>query len=94
MDHKIYELLEAMEDELEEAEEYTEKAIECARYHSPHKSTYISLAEDELKHYEKLEAMLKSHEIPEDMKWYVDKKHSHMSKKHANIKYMISNANM
>jgi DNA-binding protein H-NS len=93
MNDKIYEILEEMEDELKEAEEYAEKAIECARYHSSHKSTYISLSEDEMKHYEKLEAMLKAYEIPEDMKWYVDKKHGHMLKKHSEIKYMLNKAN-
>ena len=94
MNDKIYEILEEMEDELEGAEEYVEKAIECARYHSPHKSIYMSLAEDEIHHYEKLESMLKSFEIGDEMKWYVDKKHSEMMKKHAHIKYMISNASM
>ena len=93
MNGKIYELLENMDEELEDAEKYVEKAIECGRAHSPHKSVYISLAEDELKHYERLESILKSHEIPEDMKWYLEKKHAHLIKEHANIKYMIAKAN-
>lgn len=93
MNDKIYNILEEMEDELEEAEEYAVKAVECARMHSPNKSVYLSLAEDELKHYEKLEGVLKSHEIPEDMKWYVDKKHGHMLKKHSEVKYMLNKAN-
>jgi hypothetical protein len=93
MNGKIYELLENMEEELEDAEKYVDKAIECGRMHSPNKSVYLSLAEEELKHYEKLEGVLKSHEIPEDMKWYLDKKHAHLLKEHANIKYMIAKAN-
>ena len=93
MNEMIYELLEHMWEELEGAEEYALKAMDCARAHSPNKSVYIGMAEDELKHYERLEGILKSHEISEDMKWYVDKKHKEMLKKHSEVKYIINKAN-
>lgn len=92
MNDKIYNILEEMEEELEDAEKYAVKAVECARMHSPNKSVYLSLAEDELKHYERLEGVLKSHEIPEDMRWYVDKKHMHLTKEHGEVKYMVNKA--
>ena len=87
---KIYELLEEMEEELEDAEEYVGHAMSCPQ----HKSMYLNIAEDELKHFEKLSDMLKTHtNISEDMKHYIDKKRMHMLKKHAYIKYSISKAN-
>jgi rubrerythrin len=87
---KIYDLIEAMEDELEDAEEYVGHAMECPT----HKSTYLNIAEDELKHFEKLSEMLKSHtNLSEDMKHYIDKKRIHMMRKHAYIKFSITKAN-
>jgi hypothetical protein len=83
-----------MEDELDDAEEYAGKAMACGRGHTTHKSMYISMAEDELKHFEKLADMLKSEtEMSEDMKAYIDKKHISMLKKHAFVKHLISKAN-
>ena len=90
MIEKIYDLLEEMEEELEDAEEYVEHAMSCPQ----HKSTLLNIAEDELKHFEKLSDMLKAHSnVSEDMKHYIDKKRMHMLKKHAYIKYSISKAN-
>ena len=87
---KIYDLLEEMEEELEDAEEYVGQAMACPT----HKSTFLNLAEDELKHFEKLSDMLKSYTgLSEDMKHYIDKKRLHMLRKHAYIKYSISKAN-
>lgn len=90
---KIYDLLENMEEELEDAEKYAVHAVECARHHSPHKNTYISLAEDELKHFEKLSEMLKAHtDIGEELKHYVSRKHTEMLKEHGNIRFLLAEA--
>ena len=90
---KIYDLLENMEEELEDAEKYAVHAVECARHHSPYKTSYIALAEDELKHFERLSAMLKEHtDIGEEMKHYVHRKHTEMLKEHGNIKFLLSEA--
>ena len=90
---KVYELLDHMEEELDDAEEYAGKAMACGRGHTPHKAMYITMAEDELKHFEKLADMLKSEtEMSEDMKSYVDRKHVSMLKKHSFIKHLITKA--
>ena len=92
---KVYEILEHMEEELDDAEEYAGKAMACPKgSHSSHKSMYISMAEDELKHFDKLAEMLKDESImSEDMRAYVDKKHVAMLKKHSFIKHLIAKAN-
>lgn len=91
---KVYEILEHMEEELDDAEEYAGKAMACPKgTHSSHKSMYISMAEDELKHFDKLADMLRDEPImSEDMKAFVEKKHVSMLKKHAFIKHLISKA--
>lgn len=90
---KIYDLLEHMEEELEDAEEYASKAIECAKHSSSNKTMYISMADDELGHFEKLLEMLKSQtDIGEEMKYFIDKKHVSMLKKHSFIKHLIQKA--
>ena len=93
MIERVYEILEHMEEELDDAEEYAGKAMSCGKGHSAHKAMYISMAEDELKHFEKLADMLKSEpSMSEDMMMYVDKKHVSMLKKHSFIKHLISKA--
>jgi hypothetical protein len=53
----------------------------------------MSIAEDELKHFEKLGEILKSYKgFGEDMQAFIEKKHSHMLKKHAKVKYILANA--
>ena len=89
---KVYDIFEEMEEELEDAEEYALWAAECSKHNSSHASTLMSIAEDELKHFEKLGEILKSYKgFGEDMQEYIDKKHAHMLKKHAKVKYMLSN---
>lgn len=91
---RVYEILEHMEEELDDAEEYAGKAMSCGKGHSAHKAMYISMSEDELKHFEKLADMLKSEtEMSEDMHHFVDKKHVSMLKKHSFIKHLIAKAN-
>lgn len=90
---KIYELLEHMDEELEDAEEYAEYALACAAHNMHNASTYQSMAEDELKHFDKLSEMLKAHkDVGEDMKSYIEMKHAHMLKKRASIKTMIAHS--
>lgn len=91
---RVYELLDHMEEELDDAEEYAGKAMACPRTtHSAHKSMYISMAEDELKHFDKLADMLKSEtDMSEDMRLFVEKKHVSMLKKHSFIKHLIAKA--
>lgn len=91
---RAYEILEHMEEELDDAEEYAGKAMACPRStHSAHKSMYISMAEDELKHFDKLSEMLKGEtDMSEDMRHFVEKKHVSMLKKHAFIKHLIAKA--
>lgn len=90
MIEKVYDILEEMDEELETAEEYVGHAMSDPA----HKSTYLNIAEDELKHFERFSEMLKSVTgLSEDMKHYVDKKRMHMMRKHAYIKYSISKAN-
>lgn len=91
---RVYELLEHMEEELDDAEEYAGKAMACPRStHSAHKSMYLSMAEDELKHFDKLADMLKGEsDMSEDMRLFVEKKHVSMLKKHAFIKHLIAKA--
>lgn len=90
---KVYDLFEEMEEELEDAEKYALWAAECAKHNPSHASTLISIAEDELKHFEKLGEILKSYKgFGEDMQEYIDKKHAHMMKKHAKVKYIIANS--
>lgn len=90
---KVFEILEHMEEELDDAEEYAGKAMSCGRGHSAHKTMYITMADDELKHFEKLAEMLKAEvDMSEDMKTYVDKKHISMLKKHSFIKHLIAKA--
>lgn len=92
IDH-IYELLEHMEEELDDAEEYAGKAMACKSSHPSHKSMYITMAEDELKHFDKLAEMLKSQtEMSEDMRGFVARKHVSMLKKHSFIKHLIAKA--
>ena len=94
IDH-VYEILEHMEEELDDAEEYAGKAMACAKAsHSSHKAMYITMAEDELKHFDKLAEMLKQHtDVSEDMRHFIDKKHVSMLKKHSFIKHLIAKAN-
>jgi hypothetical protein len=96
MIEKIYDLIEAMEVELEGAEKYARKAFECAM-HKRHSdaSSYASMAEEELRHYEKLDAMLKEHydALEGDMKHYIDHKRGHLMRELSEVKYMISKAN-
>lgn len=90
MVEKIYDILEEMDEELESAEEYVGHAMSDVA----HKSAYLSIAEDELKHFERFADMLKSYSgLSEDMKHFVDKKRMHMMRKHAYIKYSIAKAN-
>lgn len=90
---RVYEILEHMEEELDDAEEYAGKAMSCGKGHSAHKNMYITMAEDELEHFEKLAEMLKAEtEMGEDMKMFVDKKHISMLKKHSFIKHLIAKA--
>ena len=91
---RVYELLDHMEEELDDAEEYAGKAMACPRStHSAHKSMYISMAEDELKHFDKLAEMLKAEtDMSEDMRLFVEKKHVSMLKKHSFIKHLIAKA--
>jgi thioesterase domain-containing protein len=90
---KVYDLFEEMEEELEDAEKYALWAAECAKHNSSHASTLMSIAEDELKHFEKLGEILKSYKgFGEDMQAFIEKKHSHMLKKHAKVKYILANA--
>lgn len=91
---RVYELLDHMEEELDDAEEYAGKAMACPRStHSAHKSMYISMAEDELKHFDKLADMLKAEtDMSEDMRLFVEKKHVSMLKKHSFIKHLIAKA--
>lgn len=94
MIEKVYEILEHMEEELDDAEEYAGKAMSCGKGHSAHKAMYITMAEDELKHFEKLADMLKSEtDMSEDMRHFIDKKHVSMLKKHSFIKHLIAKAN-
>lgn len=89
---KIYEILEHMDEELEDAEEYAEYALACAGHNMHNASAYHSMAEDELKHFDKLSEMLKAHkDIGEDMKAFIDMKHAHMMKERAEIKTMLAN---
>jgi hypothetical protein len=82
-----------MEEELEDAEKYAIKAMECAKTHSNHKSIFMGMAEDELRHFEKLGEMLMAHtEVSEDMKYFISKRHSAMHKSHANVKFILSKA--
>lgn len=93
--HKIFEIIEEMEDELEDAEDYAERAVECAAHkHRASTSAYISMAEDELRHFEKLDAMLKEHyeSLEGNVKEFVDHKHAHLMREHAEIKYMLTKA--
>lgn len=93
MVEKAYDIMEEMEEELESAEEYALWAAECARHNSPHASTLMSIAEDELKHFEKLGEILKSYkDFGEDMQEFISLKHNHMLKKHAKVKYILANA--
>ena len=96
MIEKIYDLIEGMEEELEGAEKYAHKAFECAM-HKRHSdaSSYTSMAEEELRHYEKLDSMLKEHydALGEEMKHYIDHKRGHLMRELAEIKHMISKAN-
>lgn len=91
---RAYEILEHMEEELDDAEEYAGKAMACPRStHSANKSMYLSMAEDELKHFDKLADMLKGEtDMSEDMRLFVEKKHVAMLKKHAFIKHLIAKA--
>lgn len=90
---KVYDIFEEMEEELESAEEYALWAAECARHNSPHASTLMSIAEDELKHFEKLGEILKSYkDFGEDMQEFISLKHNHLLKKHAKVKYILANA--
>lgn len=90
---KIYDLLEDMEEEIEDAEEYAMRAIECAKTHPAHKAMYLSMAEDELKHFEKLGEILMSHtDMGDELKYFVHKKHSAMLKDHAHVKLMMAKA--
>ena len=91
---KVYDILEDMDEELEEAEEYARRAVECSKTHPAHKSMYLSMAEDELKHFEKLGEILMSHSanFGDEMKYFIAKKHSAMQKNHANVKMIISKA--
>jgi hypothetical protein len=91
---KIYDLMEEMEDELEGAEDYAKKAIECAKTHPSDKQMYVMMAEDELKHFDKLAGILKSHtDMDEGLKHYVNRKHVDMLKEYAEIKHIIARAN-
>jgi hypothetical protein len=93
MIEKVYDIFEEMEEELKSAEEYALWAAECARHNSPHASTLMGIAEDELKHFEKLGEMLKNYkDFSEDMQEFVNLKHNHMIKKHAKIKYILANS--
>ena len=90
---KVYDIFEEMEEELEDAEEYALWAAECARHNSPHASTLMSIAEDELKHFEKLAEILKSYkDFDEDLQEFINLKHNHLLKKHAKVRYIIANA--
>ena len=93
MIERVYEILEHMEEELDDAEEYAGKAMACGKGHSAHKTMHITMAEDELKHIEKLADMLKSEtDMSDDMKMYVERKHISMLKKHAFIHHLIDKA--
>lgn len=91
MVEKIHDLIDEMWEELEDAEEYADKGMEC---NDPaYKSAYFAMAHDELHHFEKLGEMLKEHHnVGEEMKKYIDLSHASMLKKHAYIKFLISNA--
>jgi hypothetical protein len=91
---KVYEILEHMEEELDDAEEYAGKAMACAKTsHMSRKSMYITMAEDELKHFDKLAEMLKSEtDMSEDLRTFVDHKHVSMLKKHSFIKSLLTKA--
>jgi hypothetical protein len=53
----------------------------------------MSIAEDELKHFEKLGEILKSYkDFGDDMHEFISLKHNHMIKKHAKVKYILANA--
>ena len=87
----IYEIIEEMYEELEGAEEYAHRAMECKDPQK--KAMYLDMASDELHHFEKLGEMLMSHShIGEELKQYIVLKHEAMLKKHAYIKYLISSA--
>lgn len=90
MVEKIYDIIEEMDEELESAEEYVGHAMTDPA----HKSAYLNIAEDELKHFEKFAEMLKSYTgLSDDMKRFIEKKRMHLMRKHAYIKYSIAKAN-
>lgn len=95
MIEKVHDILEHMEEELDDAEEYAGKAMACAKSaYSSHRSMYISMAEDELKHFDKLAEMLKSEtDMSEDLRAFVNHKHMSMLKKQSFIKHLIAKAN-
>ena len=91
MNDRVIDLLDYMEDEIEDAEKYAIMAVEC----SDPKITdmYMSMAEDELRHFEKLGEIIKSHkDVDEMVRHFATKRHSAMLNDHAKIKVILSKA--
>ena len=96
---KIIDLIEVMDEEIEGAEKYAKMAEHCAEHkQSSCASTYASMAEQELDHYDKLHQMLVNHmgEMREEdgftsaVKAMYDHHHKGQVKRIANVRYIIA----
>lgn len=98
----IIDLLEEMDEEIEGAKKYAKMAVKCAEMkHSSCASTYSSMAEQELDHYEKLHNMVVDHihNMKEDesgeakaVKAMYEYHHKGQVKEIAHVRYILSQA--